>query len=394
MLKQMTGFVPPGRFSEDGVLTLEAAFPSDSLASFANLLRSIPALAIFARELIQLRLVLDANIVQQEIRFLLKRRNPAARSSLQEAIDAGVVIPLAPEYLDEEIEKYIDKISHDTGKPPHEVRVQWKSFRARLHVYRPVENTDPSSAIDPKDVPYKLTCDELGADAVYTRDVHFLRMAVPTVGDFPTIALRDYARHSSVSVGITVSAGLVLTISYASLRGVYLLIEKSLEAIGNLPGWVKLLLAAGVVAAVAHPKSRAKIAEIWLGVREGTAGMMPGLASAVEHAALTFLKAHQNATQRRSELEAALPKPRRRSALQYARVICVASKEPLSVSDIAFRMVAEGYTSRAKNFHRYLKRQLQASGQFIEVSPGRWTLHGADGPDRQLTVKKEPKSLW
>jgi hypothetical protein len=49
MLKQMTGFVPPGRLSEDGVLTLEAAFPSDSLASFANLLRSIPALAIFAR---------------------------------------------------------------------------------------------------------------------------------------------------------------------------------------------------------------------------------------------------------------------------------------------------------------------------------------------------------
>jgi hypothetical protein len=201
---------------------------------------------------------------------------------LQEAIDAGVVIPLAPEYLDEEIEKYIEKISHDTGKAPHQVRVQWKSFRARLHVYRTVQDTDPSSAIDPKDVPYKLTCDELGADAVYTRDMHFLRMDVPTVSDFTTIALRDYARHSSVSVGITVSAGLVVTISYASLRGVYLLIEKSLEAIGNLPGWVKLLLAAGVVTAVAHPKSRAKIAEIWLGVREGAAGMMPGLASAVE----------------------------------------------------------------------------------------------------------------
>jgi hypothetical protein len=112
-------------------------------------------------------------------------------------------------------------------------------------------------------------------------------------------------------------------------------------------------------------------------IREGVAAMTPALAAALETTARTFLKAHQEATSKRAELETYLPKPRRRSALQYARVICVTSKEPLSVVDIVARMRAEGYTSEAKNFHRYLRAQIHASGQFIETSRGRWTLRSA-----------------
>ena len=51
-------------------------------------------------------------------------------------------------------------------------------------------------------------------------------------------------------MGISVSAGLVVTLSVASLRGIYAVIENSLKAIGELPEWAKLLLAAGIVTAV------------------------------------------------------------------------------------------------------------------------------------------------
>ena len=88
-------------------LTFQTVFPSDSLAGFAALLRSLPALAIFARELIQLRLVLDANEVQRQIRFRLSRTKAHARSGLHEAIAAGVVIAFVPRFIDDEIAKYL-----------------------------------------------------------------------------------------------------------------------------------------------------------------------------------------------------------------------------------------------------------------------------------------------
>ncbi len=59
----------------------------------------------FPRELIQLRLVIDANIVREEIRSRL--RIQMLRSALQEVIDSGIAVPLAQCLLDAEIERHI-----------------------------------------------------------------------------------------------------------------------------------------------------------------------------------------------------------------------------------------------------------------------------------------------
>jgi hypothetical protein len=75
---------------------VKALFPSDSLVGMRHLLASVPVLCALLREVVQVRLVMDANIVQQEIRWRSAgRRNRVARSSLQEAIDSGVVVALA-----------------------------------------------------------------------------------------------------------------------------------------------------------------------------------------------------------------------------------------------------------------------------------------------------------
>ena len=370
-----TGFIPPGRFSVTSDITLEAVFRSDSLAAFSNLLRSMPVLTVFARELIQLRLVLDANEVQREIRFRLTRRQADARSGLHEAIAAGVVVALAPRFLDEEIAKYSGKIAQDTGRSIDDVHAEWAVVRGLLRIYDPKEADDPDAArIDPKDVPYKVAFDELGADAVLTRDRHFERMGVQVMKQSPSVALRDYARASSVSVGLGMSAGFVVTLSYASLRGIYAVIDKSVRIIGDLPEWVKLILAAGVVAAVVHPKSRHWLIETWQRFRTTIASITPELETAVETAARLYLEAQEKTMQTRSALQVSLPPTRRRTALQMARVICLAHSEPLSIKEMAVRMEAEGYVSEAKHFHRHLRQQFQASGQFTEVSPGRWTM--------------------
>ena len=48
-------------------LTLEKFFPSDSLAGMRSLLESLPVLVPMLQGLVELRLVIDANIVQQEL---------------------------------------------------------------------------------------------------------------------------------------------------------------------------------------------------------------------------------------------------------------------------------------------------------------------------------------
>jgi hypothetical protein len=50
------------------------------------------------------------------------------------------------------------------------------------------------------------------------------------------------------------------------------------------------------------------------------------------------------------------------------------SKEPLSVAEIERRMRFDGYASRSENFAAYLQRLLRTSKQFIEASPGMWSL--------------------
>jgi len=371
----MTRAVHVGGFGGNGALSLEALFPSDLLPAFRNLLQSVPALAPLAREMIQIRVVLDANIVQEEIRWLVKRRNPTARSALQEAIDSGIVTPLAPMFLEAEIEEHIEEISRDARRPSEEVRERWHNVRSRLHLYTAARVCEgAAAAIDPDDVPYKVACDELGADAVYSHDAHFQTMNVPLISGSPNLALRDYARSTSVVMGISFGSGLILTISFASLRGVYLMIEKLLAGFCNLPTWAKIVVAAAMAAAVTHPKSRAKLAEAWGCVRDAVGAITPGLLDAIGTVAVQFLESHQNATQIRSELQSALPRPRRRSAVQHARSICLVSKEPLSITEIESRMRTGGYTSRSRNFPAYLRRLLRASKQFVEVTPGQWAL--------------------
>jgi hypothetical protein len=139
-----------------------------------------------------------------------------------------------------------------------------------------------------------------------------------------------------------------------------------------------LLLAAGVFAAVAHPKTRAKLGEVWNGIREAVGAITPGLSELTETLAVQWLESHEKATQKRAEVEATLPHPRQRSLLQHARSVCLGSQEPLPLAEIEVRMRNAGYLSRAKNFTAYLRRQLRANTQFIEVTPGHWALRSQE----------------
>jgi len=111
---------------------------SDSLPQLLSFAGSIPGLAPLLKDIVQIGVVLDAQIVQQELRWRVRRRKkPDARTGLHEAIASGVIVPFAPTFLDSEIEQHLADIAEWTSVGVEDVRREWQDFRKSLHFYSP-----------------------------------------------------------------------------------------------------------------------------------------------------------------------------------------------------------------------------------------------------------------
>src|SRR6266478_2722505 len=96
---------------------------SDTLPELRRLVQKLPALREFFGDVLQVVLVLDACCVQGELRWRVgARKNPAARTSLHETIVSGVVVAVAPTFLEAEIQRYIGTIAEEEGASAEQVR--------------------------------------------------------------------------------------------------------------------------------------------------------------------------------------------------------------------------------------------------------------------------------
>jgi hypothetical protein len=81
-------------------------------------------------QIFQLRVVIDANIVQGELRWRLKsRRKPGARSALHEVLECGVLVAYAPYFLENEIREHAPRLARETKTSLADVYREWKDFR-------------------------------------------------------------------------------------------------------------------------------------------------------------------------------------------------------------------------------------------------------------------------
>ena len=356
-------------------LRLESVVRSDSLPEMLELARKIPALAPLVRNVVQIRLVLDANIVQGELRWRLRRRrNSAARSSLHEAIAAGVVIPYAPTFLDAEISEHEERIAKETGSSVVDVRREWQDFRTLLRFYLPsTQMSQRSGVVDEDDLPYIAACAELGATAVYSRDAHVRQMNAPVIHIAIDTTLRAYARANAVRIGVAIGSTFTVTLTFEGIAGVCRAVKRAVAWFERLHPAVQIGIVAALVIVLAHPKCREKLSGAWQTLKD-FAG--PTLLPMIADVAAQFAVAAQNADAAYKEIQRVLPAELKRSALMHARAVCLISKGPLSLSEIERRIRAEGYVTRARDFSSYLRRLLRSSGQFAETSPGVWALSG------------------
>lgn len=151
---------------------LGALVPSDFLPQLLALAQSIPAFVPLFRDAVRIGVVLDAQKLQQELRWRLGRREkPYARTRLHEAIASGVVIPFTPTFLDREIEEHFIDISKATRVGIEDVQREWQDFRKLLHFYSPKQSAQLGSlrSGDPDDLPYIGVANELGLP-IYSQD--------------------------------------------------------------------------------------------------------------------------------------------------------------------------------------------------------------------------------
>lgn len=352
----------------------EEIFRSDLLPQFVALIEALPALEPLLPQLFQMRLVVDANRVQAELRWRLRRRrNPANRSALHEAIDAGVVILFVPPYVTHEIEEHSAEIAQATGTSVSEVNEEWERFQKHLCFHIPKSRPSPTETYaDVDDFPYLATCRELDARAIYTTDRHLAQMGAPVIPVLIDMHLRDYARASTVRIALGIGSSFSVLIGWESLQVLYRALASCLRSVQKLPPVVQISLVAGCFAFLAHPKSRAHLHHIWACFEHSET--LLALRAAIIDLGIQFVEAGIKTQGNYESLKSVIPQRRKRPPLMHARSVCTAARAPLTLEELERRIRRGGYVSRSKTSRRYLVRVLRSDNAFVEMSPGRWVV--------------------
>lgn len=354
---------------------LQSLFPSDKLSDLRKMSERFTGFSPILKELIQIWFVVDASVIQGELRWRLgSRKDQTARSSFHECIESGLFVAVAPVFLKAEIQEHLADIALDEGVTIAEAEAEWEKVQRHMHFYQPQSAITPEiQVIDRDDLPYKFASDELGLP-VYSRDLDFRSMNVPLIAVCLDLTARQYARAASIMMGLTFHSTITVTFALEAFAGFCRMATSLFTIFIRLPKWVQFAAAGVLAGLLIHPKSRAKIVSGIKAVYNGAAKMKPEVLSNLTWLMEEFADAVIIEQETRTELRAALPQTRKRSAIMHARTVFVTSKEPLSLAELESRMRIHGYSSQARDFKGYLRRVLRKSGQFLETSPGLWSL--------------------
>jgi predicted nucleic acid-binding protein len=346
---------------------------SDLLPHLVELIQAFPALKQLFPQILQLRVVIDANIVQGELRWRLRRREkPSSRTALHEVLVSGVLIAYAPHFLEDEIREHVPRLAVETKSTLADVHREWEEFRKLLCFYtaRTSAKTDVSR-LDPDDTAYIDTMEEIAARAIYTRDRDFLQTSTPIVLVSIDTTLQSYARASAIRIGVVMGSSVSIAFGFEALLALGRLIGKLVQAAKRLPPAVQILILATIAAVIAHPKSRAKLSTLWDSLNKN---LTPAMFEGIVECMYQFAEATSTAQEAYQSVEELLPPNRRRPLLSHARSVCLATKKPLALDELVQRIIAGGYVPRSKRPHSYLVRKLRSDDEFSETDTGCWII--------------------
>jgi hypothetical protein len=198
-------------------------------------------------------------------------------------------------------------------------------------------------------------------------------MGAPVISALIDTRFRDYARSSAVQMAVGFGSSVSIMVGVQSLQGLYRLVTQLLASIQRLPPAAQLAIVGGATVCVLHPKSRAKMKEIWESWKSSPVTL--SVCDALLEFATQYAKADAAVKENYEALQAELPKGRKNSLLHHARSVCAEAGCSLSLEEMERRIRQGGYFSRSHSFRTYLRRVLLADEAFVEESPGCWALN-------------------
>lgn len=351
-------------------------FPSERLPDIRSVAQR---LGLLNRPGLKLTLVItiDANVVVGELSWRLrKRRDPAARSSLRELVDSGLLRLVAPPWLDAEIKKHADEYAS-----------RWKVSRDLLlaeleTIWEMIAKIDPGELLrasgapvvrcpDPDDQAYVDLCLLLSTDGIFTKDGDFeglgIHVLTPGSGG-PDSTLRILARSQAELLGIEVSGCISIVVTGGTLM-------ETFRAVGKLwswiPGWAKLLGAVSLAAALRSPSMLEKLwafaARVRTGFEQVAEMILPGLGQMARRH-LSARNKHQGAI---SALGQLLPDGRAVDPLSLAYRELILEGTPLRAHELGRRLRNAGVPERVARTRSFAQR-LGRDSRFRRVGSGRW----------------------
>ncbi len=351
--------------------------PSDNLLHLRELFLTWQPFFRLLEVMPQFRLVIDTNVVIEELLYLVKsRKNPSARTSLQEAVDSGAVVALAPFKLRDEIIKHIPRLAEERGIPEESLRQAWLEYQLRINFLDvgPISAEDEASAADPDDLPFVYLYRKVNADAVVSRDRHIRAMGARSVQLEVVIHIRDYARAKAPEVTLRAGAFIVTVPLVAGAHALVKLLIRAAKGIANLPPGVQLALLAGAAVVGAHPRSRRALStfasEHVVKLKEPALVALSVLQSLMEQ----LDAAEQQVWSKQEILERSIPRAAKRPLRSVARSVCLGAGSALTVDELTRGVFRVGYESGSAQFKYYLLRVLRESEDFVCTPDGRWTV--------------------
>jgi predicted nucleic acid-binding protein len=231
---------------------------SDSLRPMYELCKKYPSLSELFDMRLQIRLVLDTNVVIDELLFVTsKRRKDSARTALREAMDSGVILTIAPTKMHEEVDRHIPRLARERSLPEAKFREAWQDLQTRIE-FREVK-TNPlqrENVRDQNDIEFVVLYKRSRADAVLTRDRDIPAMGAKSVGPEVLPSVRDYARAKSPEVSLRIGNAVIFGIPIAAVAALAKLLSAAWRTIRNLSPELQFLLLSGAILAALHPRSR------------------------------------------------------------------------------------------------------------------------------------------
>lgn len=321
-------------------------------------------------------LVVDSNRVLADLGWLTgKRRSPGARTALQELHASGTVSLFAPEQLVGEVEDHLADIAPHYRTTVEALRSAWVEYRTILH-FIPASHLARAddSVRDPKDVPFLLAKDAVGARAIISKDKDIAAMAGLMVAHETLRIAVDYVRHGSKAAQgrfmVLTGLGLVGGLVYGAWAGAVELARLYMR----LPRWLKiavpLALVTSAVVIALHPGARRRLREARESLKSRWPEFKAKSGEAFEQFWTELSAAEAGARNALGVVRQHVPSERKGPTLrQLAYRVCVAAGSPISEQELAARLRLEGYQTKSKRPAAYLRQVLRADGRFRE-SPG------------------------